>query len=115
LVKLDTRDVLRRSECRQPRLGFEGIVGSRDRRRQRILRGRDAVPVRRDLGLRLGELGAPLIHRQLERHRIDGGEQIALRNVLIVGDMYGDDAPGDLGRQRHEIGLDVGVAGIGDQ
>ena len=51
----------------------------------------------------------------MEGHRVNGDQQITLRHALIVGHVNPDDTTGDLWRQRHEVGLHVGVGRIGDE
>ena len=92
--------------ARQPRL-FGGLVARR-------LGRFDQVVVGRQLRLGLAELALLFGQRQSEWRRIDPGEQSSLGHALVVDDRHGDDPPGDLRRDRDEIGGHVGVVGIGE-
>jgi hypothetical protein len=50
-----------------------------------------------------------------ERFGIEGGEKVADRDLLIVGDVDVVDDAGYLGRDLHEVGADIGVRRIGDE
>ena len=72
-------------------------------------------PGRRPPGRGLPRIGLALVNGELKRDRVDGGQRIALGDGLVVGDMEGDDPTGDLGSDGYQVGLDIGIGGIGDE
>jgi hypothetical protein len=73
------------------------------------LRRGDGVLVSGNLGTGFLDLGAVLVGDQLERHRVDRRQQVALCHCLVVDDADRDDPSADLRRHGDQIGPHVGV------
>jgi len=102
------------AQCRDALLGY---LREPQRRRCRLFEGFCAnrrIAVRGCLRLRLADLRPELLDREPEGLRVDRRQQVAALHCLVIADVNGKDAAGDLRRDADEVGADIGVVGIGD-